>query len=197
MIMQWIGLTGGIATGKSTVADLFRDKGVPVVNADEVAHQALVASSPVFQAILQTFGQDVVDASGNIDRPKLGKKIFASSELRLKLDAIVHPFVRAEVAKQKQKLAQAGHRFAIYDVPLLFEKNMQNDFDKILVVSCDAKIQKERLMKRNGLSELEATQRIAAQLPMSEKIRGADFVIENNGSLDDLIKTVECIRPKL
>jgi dephospho-CoA kinase len=195
--MKWIGLTGGIATGKSAVAEIFRNKGIDVIDADPIAHQALVASSPVFGSIVQTFGQDVVSSNGNIDRQKLGEKIFANSALRLKLDALVHPFVRSQVALLKQKLVDQGCLLAIYDVPLLFEKNMQKNFDKIIVVTCDPLIQKQRLMKRNGLSEQEALLRIAAQLPMSEKIRQADFVIENNGSLEDLKNTVHKILVQL
>ncbi len=188
--MKWIGLTGGIATGKSAVADIFRSKGVSVIDADPIAHQALVASSPVFASIVQTFGQDVIAANGNIDRLKLGAKIFANSDLRLKLDAIVHPFVRSQVALIKQKLMDEGCALAIYDVPLLFEKNMQKNFDKIIVVTCDPNLQKQRLMKRNSLSEQDALLRIAAQLPMSEKVRQADFVIENNGTLEELAQKV-------
>ena len=197
MIMKWIGLTGGIATGKSAVTDIFRNKGVSVIDADPIAHQALVASSPVFGSLVQTFGQDVVSDNGNIDRQKLGAKIFANSSLRLKLDAIVHPFVRSQVALLKQKLVDDGCLLAIYDVPLLFEKNMQKNFDKIIVVTCDPQTQKQRLMKRNGLSEQEALLRIAAQLSMSEKVRQADFVIENNGTLEDLKNAVQKILNQL
>ena len=191
--MKWIGLTGGIATGKSAVADIFKNKGIAVIDADPIAHQALVASSPVFGSLVQTFGQDVVSANGHIDRQKLGAKIFVNSDLRLKLDAIVHPYVRSQVALLKQKLVDKGCPLAIYDVPLLFEKNMQKNFDKIIVVTCDPQTQKQRLMKRNDLSEEEALLRIAAQLPMSEKVRQADFVIENNGTVEDLKNAVQKI----
>lgn len=194
MAMKWIGLTGGIATGKSTVADLFRKEQIPVIDADTIAHQALVASSPVFQKLVHEFGKEVVGFDGNIDRAKLGKKIFQNKDLRLKLDSIVHPFVRAQVALEKEKLSQQGVKIAIYDVPLLFEKNMQKDFDQIIVVSCDPQLQKSRLMKRNSLSDLEAQQRISAQLPLSEKIKHADFVIQNNGSLQELQQQVEKVR---
>lgn len=197
MTMKWIGLTGGIATGKSAVAEIFRNKGIEVIDADPIAHQALVASSPVFGSIVQTFGQDVVSSNGSIDRQKLGAKIFADSALRLKLDAIVHPFVRTQVALLKQKLVDQGCSLAVYDVPLLFEKNMQKSFDKIIVVTCDPLLQKQRLMKRNGLSEQEALQRIGSQLPMAEKIRQADFVVENNGSLEDLKNAVQKILVQL
>ncbi len=195
--MKWIGLTGGIATGKSAVADIFKNKGIAVIDADPIAHQALVASSPVFGSLVQTFGQDVVSANGHIDRQKLGAKIFVNSDLRLKLDAIVHPYVRSQVALLKQKLVDKGCPLAIYDVPLLFEKNMQKNFDKIIVVTCDPQTQKQRLMKRNDLSEEEALLRIAAQLPMSEKVRQADFVIENNGTVEDLKNAVQKILGQL
>lgn len=191
--MKWIGLTGGIATGKSTVAGLFRKKGVPVIDADIIAHQALVASSPVFAKLVSTFGTDIVGPQGDIDRARLGKKIFQDKKWRLQLDNIVHPFVREHVALEKQKLIKSGHTMAIYDVPLLFEKNMQDDFDLTIVVSCDANTQKERLMKRNSLTEAEAEQRIAAQIPMNEKIKRADVEIKNNSDLKNLEKQVDTV----
>lgn len=191
MKMKWIGLTGGIATGKSTVADLFRQEQIPVIDADTIAHQALVASSPVFQKLVNDFGQDVVGSDGNIDRARLGKKIFQNKDLRLKLDSIVHPFVKNQVAQEKQKLIQQGVKVAIYDVPLLFEKNMQKDFDQVIVVTCDPKTQLQRLMARNSLSEDEAKLRIAAQMSLSEKVKKADIVIQNNGSLRELASQVK------
>ncbi len=189
--MKWIGLTGGIATGKSTVANLFQKKGIPVIDADVIAHRALVASSPVFAELIATFGQNIVGSDGNIDRKLLGQKIFQDSKARLRLDSIVHPFVRNQVAIEKQKLIQNGTPMAIYDIPLLFEKKMQGDFDLVVVVSCDLKIQKDRLMKRNSLSSQEANQRMAAQLPLSEKTKRADHVIDNSGTLVDLEKQVD------
>lgn len=197
MIMKWIGLTGGIATGKSTVAEIFKSRGVKIIDADPIAHQALVASSPVFDQIVQAFGQGVVSPQGNIDRQKLGKEIFANSDKRLKLDSIVHPYVRSQVALKKKELMRQGCALAIYDVPLLFEKQMQKDFDKIIVVTCSPLIQKTRLMQRNSLTEKEAEQRISAQLSMSEKVKHADFVIENNGTLEDLKNSVKKVLDQL
>lgn len=186
MSLKWIGLTGGIATGKSTVADLFRQNGFAVIDADTIAHQALVASSPVFASLIAEFGSDIIDTHGNIDRGRLGEKIFKNPPARLKLDSLVHPFVRQQVAQQKQKLVQQGIKVAIYDVPLLFEKNMQKDFDKIVVVACRPDLQKARLIKRNSLTQDQAEQRISAQLPIDQKTKQADFVIENNSSLEEL-----------
>jgi dephospho-CoA kinase len=194
--MKWIGLTGGIATGKSTVAEMLRERGIPVIDADKIAHQALVVSSPVLGAIVSHFGKEILDTSGNVQRQILGKKIFKDPSLRHKLEMIVHPFVRDEVQKIKRDLVKKGVEVAVYDVPLLFEKKMEEQFDQVVVVSCDPSIQKDRLMKRNHLTSEEADQRILAQMPLSEKIKKADFVIENNGSLTDLEKQVSSLLKK-
>jgi dephospho-CoA kinase len=185
-MMKWIGLTGGIATGKSTVAEFIKQSGYPVINADVVAHQALSPAGPIFHHIVRTFGQDVVAADGQIDRRRLGAKVFKDEALRLKLESLVHPYVKSEVREQRRELERKGHALAFYDVPLLFEKNMQGEFDKIILVWCDEALQLERLLKRSGLSPSEARDRIQSQMPMSQKKSQAHYLIENNSTLEHL-----------
>ncbi len=195
--MKWIGLTGGIATGKSTVANMLRQAGHTVIDADAVAHEALVASSPVLPQIISAFGQDLLDKQGNVQRPLLGQKIFKNKSQRLLLEAITHPFVRERVAKLRAEAEARGDKVAFYDVPLLYEKNMQEDFDRVVVVTCNADLQLSRLMTRNSLSQTEAQERLAAQWPMVEKEKRADILIHNNGSFVDLQKQVDQLTAKI
>jgi dephospho-CoA kinase len=185
-MMKWIGLTGGIGTGKTTVAEFIKQSGYPVINADEVAHQALSPVGPIFHHIIKAFGGDILSGEGEIDRRRLGAKIFKNEEQRLKLESLIHPYVKQEVKSWRSALEKQGQKLAFYDVPLLFEKNMQSEFDKVVVVWCDEKLQMERLLKRSGFSPIEAKDRIASQLPMKDKKARADFLIENNSTLEAL-----------
>jgi dephospho-CoA kinase len=189
--MKWIGLTGGIASGKSTVAAIIEKNGIPVVNADQVAHLALDPGSPVYPKILQAFGRDIVHTDGSIDRNKLGALIFKDPSLRDTLEKLVHPFVREQVKEIRSDLASQGHPVAVYDVPLLFEKNMEKDFDHILLVSCDPETQIQRLMKRNSLTREQAELRLRSQIPIAQKKSKAHTVIENTKSLIDLEATTQ------
>lgn len=185
-MLKWIGLTGGIATGKSTVAQIIRAEGFAVINADEVAHLALLPGSPVFDDIIKTFGRDILTADGQIDRGKLGQKVFGDREARLKLENFIHPFVKRRVKQLRKELNDNGSPMAFYDVPLLFETGMSDEFDKTVVVACNEKLQMARLMSRNGLKEQEARLRIQAQLPLAQKIQRADYVIFNDDSVEKL-----------
>ncbi|MCM2282897.1 MAG: dephospho-CoA kinase, partial [Bdellovibrionaceae bacterium] len=161
--MKWIGLTGGIATGKSTVARILREHGFPVVNADELARQAVANGTPAFDAVVARFGNVVVAADGDLDRKKLGEVVFQDSRARADLEAIVHPVVRAEQRRLRDELAASGASLAFYDVPLLFEKNLDADFDASVAVICDEATQLSRLVARDGYSLDEAKRRIASQ----------------------------------
>lgn len=186
--MKWVGLTGGIGTGKSTVASLLGQRSVPVIDADQIAKSALASDSPVFSKILDAFGQQIVDQSlGQIDRKKMAEVVFGDSEQKRKLESIVHPFVQTQVQALKQRYAAQGTPLLIYDVPLLFENNLQDQFDGVIVVHCTKEKQIQRISKRNpDWTVQQIDQRIKNQWPLEEKIRRATWAIENNLGLGEL-----------
>lgn len=180
-----IGLTGSIATGKSTVSRMLKQKGYPIVDADEISRLVVEPGSPVLNKIEEAFGSDVLLQNGSLNREKLGNLIFNDEEKRQKLNSIIHPAVRLEMLRQKEEWLEKGKTTIIMDIPLLFESNLQSYVDKIIVVSATPDIQKERLIARNGYSADEADARINSQLPIAEKENGADAVINNNGALEE------------
>jgi len=180
-----IGLTGGIASGKSTVAQMFQQCGITVVDADVIAKEAVEQGMPAYQKIVETFGQGVLLETGDIDRRKLGEIVFANEEKRLQLNAIVHPEVRKMMIKQRDEAIRAGERFVVLDIPLLYESGLEHLTDKVIVVWVPKELQLERLMKRNRFNEDEALNRIHAQHSLDEKKKRADAVIDNSGSLKD------------
>ena len=196
-MMKWIGLTGGIATGKSTVAEFIKQSGYPVINADDVAHQALSPTGPIFHDIVKAFGRDILTAAGDIDRRALGARIFKDEAQRLKLESLIHPYVRRQVKSRRDDLEKQGQKLAFYDVPLLYEKNMQDEFDRVIVVACSEKLQMDRLLQRSALSPIEARDRIRSQLPLAEKIARADIVIENDSTLEALLAATKAVLQKL
>jgi dephospho-CoA kinase len=179
--MKRVGLTGGIATGKSHVRAVFEALGVPTIDADVLAHEAVAPGSPGFDAVKARFGPDVVDATGAIDRRKLGNLVFADAQARKDLEAIIHPAVVAAIERWFSSLDAQAHAFAIADVPLLYEASRERDYDVVIVTACELPIQIRRVMARDGITEAEARQRIAAQLPLEEKTRRADHVIRTDG----------------
>jgi dephospho-CoA kinase len=188
--MKWIGLTGGIGTGKSTAAKYLRDFGVAVIDADELARQVVKKNSPGLRAILELFGPEILTPSGELNRSHLGKIVFSDAKKRADLERILHPLIQELKAKEKVRLDKEGHLIAFYDVPLLFEKNLQNDFEATVLVTCDPEIQRERLKNRDQLTDQEIEQRVKAQMPLSEKMKLATYVILNNGSLAELKNNV-------
>lgn len=179
-----IGLTGSIASGKSTVSQMLKELGYPVVDADLVARQVVEPGTDTLNSIEQAFGAEVIRADGSMDREKVGTIIFNDPASRKKLNDIIHPAIRREMLRQRQAFLDEGYETVIMDIPLLFESKLQHMVDKILVVSVSEQEQLKRLMERNGLAEQEAKARIASQLPISVKEQGADEVLDNNGSLD-------------
>lgn len=179
-----IGLTGSIASGKSTVSQMLKELGYPVVDADLVARQVVEPGTETLNSIEQAFGAEVIRADGSMDREKVGSIIFNDPASRKKLNDIIHPAIRREMLRQRQAFLDEGYETVIMDIPLLFESKLQHMVDKILVVSVSEQEQLKRLMERNGLAEQQAKARIASQLPISVKEQGADEVLDNNGSLD-------------
>jgi dephospho-CoA kinase len=179
--MRIVGLTGGIASGKSTFAGALRALGVPVVDADRLAREAVARGTPGLARIVADFGPAVLDERGELDRPRMGARVFGDAAARARLEAIVHPAVRALLGAELDALRAAGHALAIYDVPLLFEKQLQREVDLSVVVWAPRAVQLARLRARDGLSEAEAERRLAAQLPIDAKAAQADVVVVNDG----------------
>ncbi len=187
-----IGLTGGIATGKSTVSRLFRELGAPVVDADLIARRVVAKGSEALQELVDLLGPQILKPDGSLDRARLGEIIFADPEIRQKVDEIMHPrvFVQMQEATQKA-LASARGPVVILDVPLLFESGYTLRLaDETLVVYAEPSVQKARLMARNNVDAAEAERRIASQMSLEEKLRRADYVIDNSGSLSETEKQV-------
>lgn len=180
-----IGLTGGIASGKSTVTKMIRELGIPVIDADQIARDVVKMGEEAYKQIIQTFGQDILQENGEIDRTKLGAIVFHNEQERKKLNAIVHPVVRRRMLAEKEAYVQKGAQTVVLDIPLLFESELTHLVDKIIVVYVDDDVQLERLMKRNGFSKEEELARIRAQMPLREKVKKADAVIDNNGTIEE------------
>lgn len=185
-LMKWYGITGGIASGKSTVSQKLRNLGFKVVDADQLARDVVVKGSPGLQSVVERFGADVLGSTGELDRKKLGAKVFGKPQDLLDLENILHPLIKQETAKQREALAKAGEAFAFYDVPLLFEKKMEPLFDGIVVVSASEADQIQRMKSRDGLSNAEISQRLSSQIPLNEKVKKAHFVIHNDGDISKL-----------
>jgi dephospho-CoA kinase len=195
--MKWIGLTGGIATGKSTVTGLIESRGYSVIDADQISHELTQLAEPGYLEILAHFGNDILDTSLRLDRKKLAQIIFSSADQKNQLEKIMHPLIQERVQDLKQGYKDKGTSFLFYDVPLLFENNMASQFDSVLMVWCQEDIQLKRLMQRNKLTEAEAQMRINAQMPMSEKIKNANYCIDNSGSEYELIVAVDVFLQQL
>jgi dephospho-CoA kinase len=184
-----IGLTGGIASGKSYVRARFEALGVATIDADVLARDAVVPGSPVLQRIVERFGTGILDASGALDRRAMATLAFGDQESRRALEGIIHPSVRQALDGWFQALPPS-RPFGIADVPLLYETGLQQDYDRIVVTACEPEMQLRRLMARDGLTEAEAMQRMAAQWPLAEKVRRADYVIRTDGTLDQTAEQV-------
>lgn len=188
-----IGLTGGIASGKSTVSQMIKEQGIRVVDADVIAKEAVAKGTPALQQIVQTFGEDVLLPNGELNRQQLGAIIFSDEEKRKQLNAIVHPEVRKEMLKQREEGVSQQETFVVLDIPLLFESQLESLVDRIIVVYTTPELQLSRLMNRNDLSEEEALNRIHSQQSLEEKCKKADRVIENTQDLAFIRKQLQNI----
>ena len=190
-------LTGGIATGKSYVRARLAAHGVPTLDADTLARDAVAAGSPGLAAVLARFGDGVLRPDGSLDRRALGGIVFADAGARADLEAIVHPRVREATTAWLDRLAAAGEPLAVADIPLLYETGRDRDFDRVIVTSCPRSQQVARVVERDGLSPAEAEARIDAQLPTDEKVRKADFVIDTGGTFGDTNRQVDRVVERL
>lgn len=198
--MKQIALTGGFATGKSTVGRMFEDLGIPRIDADVLTHKLLETGTAVWQQIVATFGEEILHHDGQaIDRQRLGDIIFHDPKKRKQLEALVHPQVREAMHAEIARLKSEGKTKVILEIPLLFEAGWesQEKWDAILVVTCNEKIQLERAMKKFGLDQTAVQARLAAQLPLTQKTKKATFVIDNGGTIAQTRKQVETISKNL
>jgi dephospho-CoA kinase len=194
--MLKVALTGGIATGKSHVLERFKRLGAACLDADVLAHGATAAGTEASHAIAARFGSQVLDAAGAVDRQKLGPVVFADPAARRDLEAIVHPAVSRAIAAGLKAFELTGARIAIVDIPLLYETRGEGRFDRVIATLCEPATQLARLAAR-GLSESEARQRLAAQMPAEEKASRADFVIRTDGTFAETDAQVEAIWSRL
>lgn len=195
--MKWLGLTGGIASGKSTVAKILRDFGLPVVDADELARKVVIKGSESLQKLIDAFGVEILSLDGQLDRSALGKIVFKDKSKLLQLEAILHPEIQKLKIEERLRLEREGTSVAFYDVPLLFEKELQDEFDATLLVYCEPDQQIERLMKRNSITKEQALEIIAKQMPLEEKKVLSDFIILNTGDALQLRSNVKQILSEL
>jgi dephospho-CoA kinase len=192
------GLTGGIACGKSTVARLFQDLGAYIIDADRVGHEVIQPGHAAYQEILEHFGKEILDPAGRIDRKKLGSKVFAEPQQLRLLNAIVHPRIIARVQELSAGQQKRNPRaVVIVDAALIFESGISSTMRKVMVAWCRPEQQLERLMANTGASREEAEQRIQAQMPVEEKRRRADYVIDCSGTLEQTCAQVQVIYAEL
>ena len=190
-------LTGGIATGKSDVLDRFGALGVPTIDADELAHAAYAPDGPAWQGVRDRFGAELFDDHGRLDRRKLGALVFADDSARAALNALVHPHVRVAISQWFADLEPRSRgSLGIVAIPLYYESPRSDVYDRVIVTACQHDTQIARVMAR-GLSDAEARQRIAAQLPTSEKVRRADYTVWSDGSHDETAQHVVKIYERL
>ncbi|MDV7763516.1 dephospho-CoA kinase [Peribacillus sp. CSMR9] len=190
---QIIGITGGIASGKSSVSLYLQELGFTIVDADLASRAVVEPGEDAYHQVVEAFGEDILLADGNIDRVKLGSIIFHDREKRLLLNGIVHPAVRNWMRLKTEEALAAGEETVFMDIPLLFESKLTFMVEKTLLIYVDEQVQLERLMNRNGLSEKDALARIHSQMPLADKKALADAVIDNNGDIKETKKQVKAL----
>ena len=189
--MRIIGLTGGIACGKSTVSKALRARGAAIVDADAATHALSQPNQPLFHAYVEMFGTDILTEDGTLDRAAIGRRVFADSDVRAAVDAVAHPLIRAAAERMLAAADAEGRQAAVLDVPLLYEAGWDTLADEVWVVALPAAVQRARLMARDGSTEAAACARIAAQMPLAEKCARADIVIDNSGTREETERRVE------
>lgn len=189
--MRLIGLTGGIGTGKSTVAGFLRHLGVTVIDADEATRAVQAAGSEGLERLAEEFGPEILTPNGELDRPRLAAIVFRDPDARRRLNEIVHPRVREWMAERQREAEERGEEVAVLDIPLLYESRRDAGFDAVLLVYAPEELQLRRLVELRGMDERSARERLAAQLPIEQKRGLASHVIVNTGTLEDLRAEVE------
>lgn len=197
--MKWIGLTGGIGTGKSTVSRLLTEKfDIPVIDADDLARQALSRGSEPYHQVVQFFGKEVLDVKMEINRKTIGEIVFLDRSKLQILENLIHPYVQREVIKLKKHYQSLGKKSCIYDVPLLYEKQMQSQFDLTILVYANRGQQVKRISRRNpDWTLIEIESRLSAQIDIEDKKNKSDYVLDNTGSLEDLEQQIQLMVTKL
>jgi dephospho-CoA kinase len=181
--MRVFGLTGGIGSGKSTVARLFREEGIPVVDVDGISREVTLPGKRAYTAIVRNFGTEILLPDGRIDRKKLGAIVFADPGKRSELEAITHPFIMEGIREAVSSFAAAGHAIAIVEAALIHEKGRQGLFEAVIGVGCESGMQVERLMRRDAIPREEALRILSSQMDPGEKTRASDYVIDNSGDI--------------
>jgi dephospho-CoA kinase len=187
-----IGLTGGIACGKSTVSAMLASRGAILIDADRIAREVVEPGSPALSQVAERFGQAVIQADGSLDRKKLGELVFTDSAARKDLENLLHPSIRA-LMRERMELSEKLHpgKLVVVDVPLLYESGLQHMFSQVMVVYVPREVQLERLINRDGLTREQAEKRLQAQMPIELKKEQADFVVDNQGSLGETEQLVD------
>lgn len=192
-----VGLTGGIGSGKSTVARMFAELGVPIVDADQVSREVVEPGSDGLREIVAAFGEEVLDAEGRLDRAKLGARVFGDETARKRLEAILHPRIGARSMERLMALSKEGHPYALYEAALLVENGSHRMMGALIVVAANEATQIARVRARDGLDEEGARARIASQLPLADKVAVADYVVHNDGPLEATRLRVEEVHREL
>jgi len=195
--MLVVGLTGGIASGKSTVSRMFADEGIPVICADELARDAVKPGSPALEEIHRTFGNEVLAEDGTLDRVAMARLVFQDAGKRKLLESIIHPRVAEAQQKKLRCLELEGHGIAVIDVPLLYESGWEKAFDLVIVVHVPQDVQEQRLVERDKISLEDARARLKAQMPIEEKKKRADRVIDNTRGMEHTLDQVKEILVQL
>lgn len=197
MTVPVVGLTGGIASGKSTVARAFAQLGIPVIDADQLAREVVAPGSEGLLAIVETFGADVLLADGTLDRKLVGARVFADPALRMKLNAITHPRVAQLSAQRLAAIEPGSSPYVIYEAPLIVENGLHHGMRGLIVVALDPVRQLGRVMQRDSLDREAAEARLRAQAPLEKKLAAATYVIDNGGALHDLPPQVDAVHAKI
>jgi len=193
-----IGLTGGICCGKTTVAEMFKSLGAKIIDADRIARELTKPHMPAWQEIVREFGEEILLPDGNLDRGKISREVFGRKEKLQVLNKIMHPKIQDRIKREHEEIRnEAPEVLVILDAPLLIEVGDRDIVEKLIVVSVDEKTQVERIIKRDNSSETDALLKIKSQMPVSEKIKFADYVIDNSGSRDEIFEAVKKIFSEL